>query len=57
MAIQFNYLMGKGAFTQRADQTFTLDLEKFKRGVRDLDHDLLICGASVADLCSGPPPS
>ena len=41
MAIQFNYLMGKGAFTQRADQTFTLDLEKFKQGVRELDHDLL----------------
>ncbi|MGA9798947.1 MAG: hypothetical protein WBQ68_08040 [Terriglobales bacterium] len=41
MAIQFNYLMDKGAFTQQADQTFTLDLEKFKQGVRDLDHDLL----------------
>jgi hypothetical protein len=41
MAIQFNYLMDKGAFTQRADQTFALDLEKFKQGVRDLDHDLL----------------
>ncbi len=41
MAIQFNYLMDKAAFTQRADQTFALDLEKFKQGVRDLDHDLL----------------
>ncbi|MGH9502420.1 MAG: dipeptidyl-peptidase 3 family protein [Terriglobales bacterium] len=41
MAIQFNYLMDRGAFTQRADQTFALDLEKFKQGVRDLDHDLL----------------
>ncbi len=41
MAIQFNYLMDKGAFSQRADQTFTLDLDKFKQGVRDLDHDLL----------------
>jgi hypothetical protein len=41
MAIQFNYLMDKGAFRQQADQTFTLDLEKFKQGVRDLDHDLL----------------
>src|SRR5580700_8953539 len=41
MAIQFNYLMDKGAFSQQADQTFTLDLEKFKQGVRDLDHDLL----------------
>ena len=41
MAIQFNYLMDKGAFRQQADQTFALDLEKFKQGVRDLDHDLL----------------
>ena len=41
MAIQFNYLMDKGAFKQQADQTFVLDLEKFKQGVRDLDHDLL----------------
>ena len=41
MAIQFNYLMDKGAFSQRSDHTFALDLEKFKQGVRDLDHDLL----------------
>ena len=41
MAIQFNYLMEKGAFSQQADQTFVLDLNKFKQGVRDLDHDLL----------------
>jgi Peptidase family M49 len=41
MAIQFNYLMDKGAFSQQPDQTFALDLEKFKQGVRDLDHDLL----------------
>jgi hypothetical protein len=41
MAIQFNYLMDKGAFTQQADQTFAVDLEKFRQGVRDLDHDLL----------------
>jgi hypothetical protein len=41
MAIQFNYLLDKGAFSQQADQTFALDLEKFKQGVRDLDHDLL----------------
>ena len=41
MAIQFNYLLDKGAFTQRSNQTFALDLEKFKQGVRDLDHDLL----------------
>src|SRR6202162_4406959 len=41
MAIQFNYLMDKGAFSQQADQTFALDLKKFRQGVRDLDHDLL----------------
>jgi len=41
MAIQFNYLMDKGAFAEQADGTFALDVEKFKQGVRDLDHDLL----------------
>jgi hypothetical protein len=41
MAIQFNYLMDKGAFTQNTDGTFTVNLEKFKQAVRDLDHDLL----------------
>jgi Peptidase family M49 len=41
MAIQFNYLMDKGAFRQRSNHTFALDVEKFKQGVRDLDHDLL----------------
>jgi Peptidase family M49 len=41
MAIQFNYLMDKGAFAQQADGTFGLDMEKFKQAVRDLDYDLL----------------
>jgi hypothetical protein len=41
MAIQFNYLIDKGAFTQNADGTFAVNLEKFKQAVRDLDHDLL----------------
>ncbi|HEV3208442.1 MAG TPA: hypothetical protein VGZ28_15945 [Terriglobales bacterium] len=41
MAVQFNYLMDHGAVTQGGDQTFTLDLERFKQAVRDLDHDLL----------------
>jgi hypothetical protein len=41
MAIQFNYLMDKGAFARQADGTFVLDLKKFQLGVRDLDHDLL----------------
>jgi hypothetical protein len=41
MAIQFNYLMDKGAFSRNDDGTFTLNVEKFKQAVRDLDHDLL----------------
>ena len=41
MAIQFNYLMEKGAFAQQANGTFAIDLAKFKAGVHDLDHDLL----------------
>ena len=41
MAIQFNYLIDRGAFAQQADGTFALNLEKFRQGVRDLDHDLL----------------
>jgi hypothetical protein len=41
MAIQFNYLMYKGGFRQNDDGTFALNVEKFKQGVRDLDHDLL----------------
>jgi hypothetical protein len=41
MAIQFNYLMDKGAFAAQPDGTFALNIEKFKQGVRDLDHELL----------------
>jgi Peptidase family M49 len=41
MAIQFNSLMDKGAFSQQPDGTFALDLQKFKQGVRELDHELL----------------
>ncbi|HEV2729745.1 MAG TPA: hypothetical protein VGV15_06905, partial [Terriglobales bacterium] len=41
MAIQFNYLMDRGAFTQNTDGTFAVNLEKFKQAVQDLDHDLL----------------
>jgi hypothetical protein len=41
MAIQFNFLMDKGAFSQRSDGTFTVDMEKIRPAVRDLDHDLL----------------
>jgi hypothetical protein len=41
MAIQFNYLMGRGAFAQDVDGRFAINMEKFKLAVRDLDHELL----------------
>jgi len=41
MAIQFNFLSDRKAFTQNEDGTYTLDLAKFKEGVKDLDRDLL----------------
>ena len=41
MAIQFNYLMDKGAFVQRSDGTFSVDMTKIKSAITDLDHDLL----------------
>ena len=41
MALQFNYLREKAAFTANSDGTFTVDFSKIKQAVRDLDHDLL----------------
>ena len=41
MALQFNYLMDKGAFVARPDGTFAVDFTKIKGAVRDLVHDLL----------------
>ena len=41
MAIQFNYLMDRGAFVQHPDGTFSVDMTKIKAAVADLDHDLL----------------
>ncbi len=41
MALQFNYLLDKGAFTMNADGTFAVDLTKIKGAVRDLTHDLM----------------
>jgi hypothetical protein len=41
MALQFNYLMDKGAFVPQADGTFAVDYKKVKDEVRDLVHDLL----------------
>lgn len=41
MALQFNYLMDKGAFVANPDGTFSVDMAKAKDAVRDLTHDLL----------------
>jgi hypothetical protein len=41
MALQFNYLLDKGAFVARSDGTFAVDFAKIKTAVRDLVHDLL----------------
>jgi Peptidase family M49 len=41
MAMQFNYLLDKGAFVPHGDGTFSVDMSKVKDAVRDLDHDLL----------------
>jgi hypothetical protein len=41
MALQFNYLMDKGAFVSKPDGTFAVDFSKIKGAVRDLTHDLL----------------
>jgi hypothetical protein len=41
MALQFNYLLDKGAFTVGADGTFAVDVPKMKSAVRDLTHELL----------------
>ena len=46
MALQFNYLMDKGAFVARPDGTFAVDFAKIKAGVRDLVHDLLTIEAT-----------
>jgi hypothetical protein len=41
MAIQFNFLMDKGAFVAHSDGTFSVDMAKIKPAVTELDHDLL----------------
>jgi hypothetical protein len=41
MAMQFNYLLDKGAYIANADGTFSVDPKKIKDAVSDLDHDLL----------------
>jgi Peptidase family M49 len=60
MAVQFNYLMNKGAFVHNSDGTFSVDLTKMPAAVAALDHDLLTLEATgdyngarkmLADLC------
>jgi hypothetical protein len=46
MAMQFNYLMDKGAFIANANGTFSVDLTKIKDAVSSLDHDLLTLEAT-----------
>ena len=46
MALQFNYLLDKGAFTANPDGTFAVDFSRIKQGVRDLTHDLLTIEAT-----------
>ncbi len=45
MALQFNYLIDKGAFVYR-DGTWSVDFTKVKGAVRDLAHDLLTLEAT-----------
>jgi hypothetical protein len=45
MAIQFNYLMDKGAFVRRSGR-YEVDFSKIKSAVRDLVHDLLTLEAT-----------
>jgi Peptidase family M49 len=41
MALQFNYLVDKGAIVLNSDGTYAIDFGKVKDGVRALTHDLL----------------
>jgi hypothetical protein len=41
MALQFNYLMDKGAVAVNSDGTFAVNVAKMKPAVRDLTHDLM----------------
>ena len=46
MALQFNYLLDRGAFVANPDGTFAVDFSKVKAGVRDLTRDLLMIEAT-----------
>jgi hypothetical protein len=41
MAMQFNFYMDHGAYVAHADGTFSVNMEKMKAAVAELDHDLL----------------
>ena len=45
MAVQFNYLLDRGAFVEHGEGTFSVDKTKIKAAVRDLDHELLMLEA------------
>ncbi len=40
-AMQFNFLLDRGAFVQNADGTFNVDMSKIKQAIKDLDRQLL----------------
>jgi hypothetical protein len=46
MAVQFNYLVDRGALVADAGGTYEVNFEKMKSAVRDLDHDLLTLEAT-----------
>lgn len=46
MALQFNYLLDKGAFVSHPDGTFSVNSAKIKDAVRSLTHDLLTIEAT-----------
>ncbi len=41
MAIQFNYLMDKGAIVEDKGDSFSINMDKIVQAVTDLDHELL----------------
>jgi hypothetical protein len=52
MAMQVNYLLDAGAYRVNADGTFSLNLDKSKKGVAGLSHDLLTLEAT-GDYAAG----
>lgn len=46
MAIQVNYLLDKGGFVSHGDGTFSVDFDKIKQAVADLDREFLTIEAT-----------